>query len=101
MRSLVVRGVNCTQMENMAVAATQHPEDTLVGQFLRKELAAMLEANRRYLKKRGTKRLVQLLGNSFWKAPLRSALIFEVLNDRAFNAKVRSRSAAKALAASA
>jgi hypothetical protein len=96
MRAVVVRGVNCTQMENMAVAVTQHPENTLVGEFLRKELATMLEANRKYLKKRGTKRLVQLLGNSFWKAPLRSALIFEVLNDRAFNAKVKSRPVARA-----
>lgn len=73
MRRLVVRGVNCTQMENLAAAATQYPEDTVVGEFLREKLGVMLEANRKYLRKRGTQRLLELLGNSFWKAPLRSA----------------------------
>ena len=96
MKRLMVRGINCTHMESMAVAMQRHPASCKVGEFLRSELAVMVKANRVYLKKRGTVRLLQLLKNSFWKAPFRSALIFEVLNTRACAAKARAYPAIKA-----
>lgn len=95
MKKLVVRGVNCTHMESIAVARQQHSVGCKVGEFLRSELAIMEKANRVYLKKRGTVRLLQLLKNSFWKAPFRSALIFDVLNTRAFAAKAKAQRGAK------
>jgi len=74
-------------MEDIAVVMRQYPSNCSVGRFLRIEMAEMAEANRVYFKKRGTERLLQLLANSFWKAPCRSALIFDVINMRAVAAR--------------
>jgi hypothetical protein len=98
MRKVIVGGVNCTHMEEMILACHSHPAVTYVGDFLRSELAIMEKANRKYLKKRGTVRLLQLLKNSFWTSPFRSALILDVLNRRAVAVKVKAKRGVRASA---
>lgn len=87
MKRLIVCGINCSHMEDINVAIQQYPASCHVGRFLRKEMAEMAEANRAYLNKRSTGRLLQLFGQTVWKAPCRSALIFEVINRRALAAR--------------
>ncbi len=44
---------------------------------------------RKYLAKRSTRRLIHLFASSWFTAPVRSQLIFEVLNRRAFQTSRR------------
>jgi hypothetical protein len=88
-RHLVVCGTDCSQMETLATRLFVQGPDSDLGRALRQQLDPLDRINRRYLKKRNTRRLLQLLGNQFWTHPHRSALIFEVLQQRARQKAVR------------
>ena len=88
-RHLSVCGTDCSQMENLATRLFVQGPDSDRGRALRQQLDPLDRINRRYLKKRNTPRLLQLLGNQFWTHPHRSALIFEVLQQRARHKAVR------------
>lgn len=88
-RHLVVCGIDCSQMETLATRLFVQGPDSDRGRALRQQLEPLDRINRRYLKKRNTPRLIQLLKNSFWAHPHRSALIFEVLQQRARHKAVR------------
>lgn len=90
MKSMTACGVDCSTMEFVAVLVQLCPAQHEVTAALRKRLSIMENANRRYLRKRGTRRLAQLLNSTLWKAPCRAALIFEVLNARVAAARVRA-----------
>ena len=77
-------------MEALAATIYVHGADTQCGREAEKLLEPLDGANRRYLRKRNTPRLIQLLRNSFWTNPHRSALIFEVLHQRASHNAIRA-----------
>ena len=86
---LVVCGTDCSQMEVLATSVFLHGPNSETGRTAHQNLEPLDRINRRYLKKRNTPRLVQLLKNSFWTNPHRSALIFEVLHRRASHNAIR------------
>ena len=57
--------------------------------FFAVEVARIQLSQRKYLGRRSTKRLMQLFRNSWPNSPVRSQLIFEVLNMRAFQGSCR------------
>ncbi len=82
-KRLIVDGVDCSQMEVLAAKVLQYGPESLSGRKALELMEPMVRANRRYLRKRNTVRLVQLFVNNFWRSPHRARLIFEVFNGRA------------------
>lgn len=87
---LIVCGTDCSAMESLATSVFLHGPNSEAGRAATQILEPLDRINRRYLKKRNTPRLVQLLKNSFWTNPHRSALIFEVLYRRASHNAIRT-----------
>lgn len=88
-KRLMIGGVDCSQMEVLAAKVLQYGPESLAGQKALELLEPMDRANRRYLRKRNTRRLGQLFVSSLWNSPHRARLIFEVIQRRAAHAVSR------------
>ena len=96
-RKLIVCGTDCSQMESLATTLFLVGSDSEAGRAANQNLEPLDRVNLRYLKKRNTSRLVQLLKNQVWTNPHRSALIFEVLHRRASHNALRKAAGSRPL----
>jgi hypothetical protein len=76
---------DCRRLEVFSVNQTRKWRYTQAeNDFFAAEVERIQQSQRKYLGRRSTKRLMELFRHSWPKSPVRSQLIFEVLNRRVF-----------------
>ena len=81
---------DCRRLEVFSVNQTRKWRYTQAeNSFFAAEVERIQRSQRKYLGRRSTKRLMQLFRHSWPNSPIRSQLIFEVLNRRAFQTNCR------------